>query len=260
MTGEGLTPPEGTSGEIGGSAVPREPEALPSAPPPAPPAGPPEPVPPDIPAAGIAAEPEPPVAQAVTIRGSCPFCDLGFKLEEASATLTCVQCRNTFSVYAVPPSVMDRPIIPQPVVPPTDPTVAPAPICARHANNRAVTACGRCGDFVCDVCATPVEGRVLCVRCFEFLHGRGELRAVQKRFSTPKVSLGLGIVATLLGWTVCAGIVAGPTAIITGILALRTLSRQPGLPGKNLAIAGIILGAVGVFEIVAMYLWGSLFQ
>ncbi|MEK7467182.1 MAG: DUF4190 domain-containing protein [Planctomycetota bacterium] len=133
-----------------------------------------------------------------------------------------------------------------------------APPCARHPANAAVTACNRCGDFVCSVCATPVEGAVLCVRCFEFKHGQGELYSQKSGFRLPQTSRNCGIGAIILFWFCGLGGILGISAIVTGILAIRHIRRQPGLPGEKTALSGIIMGSVGTIATVAFILWSVL--
>jgi len=72
-----------------------------------------------------------------------------------------------------------------------------------------------------------------------------------------KKTLGLAIASLVLGCLFiipCLGPVCGLTAIILGIIALNTISKnQDTLKGNGLAIAGIVLGAVGmVFAIIGL--------
>jgi type II secretory pathway pseudopilin PulG len=64
-----------------------------------------------------------------------------------------------------------------------------------------------------------------------------------------KKTLGLAIASLILGCLFiipCLGPICGIVAIILGIIALNTISKnQETLKGNGLAIAGIVLGAVG---------------
>lgn len=193
------------------------------------------------------------------MKGSCPFCGTVFDADQPALTRVCPTCRNVVRVFQVeaPPAL---PIVAAAVAPAAvqGEGAVQAPPCARHPANAAVTACNRCGDFVCSVCATPVEGAVLCVRCFEFKHGQGELYSQKSGFSLPQTSLNLGVLSLILFWFCGLGIVLGPSAIVTGILAIRNIRRRPGLPGEKKAISGIILGALGTVGATAFLLWSLL--
>lgn len=190
------------------------------------------------------------------MKGSCPFCGTVFDAGQPAVVRTCPSCRNEVRVFTVEPPQF-APVIAAPSVPVPaaggDPVQAPP--CARHPGNAAVTACTRCGDFVCNVCATPVEGTVLCVRCFEFKHTQGELVAQKSGFGAPKTSLMLGILSVLCMGFCWLGIVFGPGAIITGVSAVRQIRRQPGLPGEKLAVAGIVLGSLGTLACLVFFTW-----
>ncbi|MBI2923211.1 MAG: DUF4190 domain-containing protein [Planctomycetes bacterium] len=198
------------------------------------------------------------------MRGACPFCSAAFDLEAPSAALVCPTCRNEFEVFGVSrpqeAAVVAAPaFIPAPVAGGGEgiPTAPTAPACARHPGNAAVTACTRCGDFVCGVCATQVDGAMVCVPCFEHKRTQGELFSQQITFTLPRTSLYTGIVALVGGW--CGlGVICGPIAIATGVMAIREIRRQPALKGRGNAIAGIILGSVGTLGNVGIYLFGIL--
>ena len=65
------------------------------------------------------------------------------------------------------------------------------------------------------------------------------------------VSLGLGIGSMTIGWCCSLGLILSPAAIITGIISLVQIKKNPQTNGgRGFAIAGIAIG--GVF--LAMYL------
>lgn len=197
------------------------------------------------------------------LAGQCPFCQSGFQLEEPAATLLCPNCRNGFDVFAVTvpeeAAVFAAPgIVPQAAVPVTiggpdapEGAAPPAarPNCARHPTNVAATACSRCGDYICNVCATSVDGAIVCVPCFEHKHSKGELFSQQMSFTMPRTSMTCGIVSVLVGWLWCFGIILAPLAIVYGILSLREIRKQPALTGRNKAITGIVTGSIGLLEL-----------
>jgi hypothetical protein len=71
--------------------------------------------------------------------------------------------------------------------------------CAYHAGNRADVACGRCGSFLCGLCATAVRGRTVCVSCLERMKAAGEDITLKNRLPRPHaVALTLGVTSMLL--------------------------------------------------------------
>lgn len=60
-----------------------------------------------------------------------------------------------------------------------------------------------------------------------------------------RVSICLGIASIVIGWCCYIGFLSGPAAIITGIIALSMIKKDPNAyTGKPLAIAGIITGSL----------------
>ncbi|MCB4756673.1 MAG: DUF4190 domain-containing protein [Elusimicrobia bacterium] len=51
-------------------------------------------------------------------------------------------------------------------------------------------------------------------------------------------------------------------AVLFGILAMRSIKRQPGLQGKGLAIAGVILGIIGITltTVMTIKFWPQMMQ
>lgn len=198
------------------------------------------------------------------MRGACPFCSAAFDLEAPSAALVCPTCRNEFEVFAaVRPA--EAPVVAAPAVAAMAapiagegaPVGAPVPTCARHPGNAAVTACCRCGDFVCGVCATNVDGAMVCVPCFEHKRTQGELFSQQITFTLPRTSLYTGILS--IPGNLCGlGLICGPIAIVTGIMAIREIRRQPALKGRGQAIAGIILGSIGFLGMAGLWAFATL--
>jgi len=61
-----------------------------------------------------------------------------------------------------------------------------------------------------------------------------------------------GIVGLVCGCIGAFGVVAGPIGVILGVLARRRIAASAGtLTGANLALAGIVLGAIGTAVSVA---------
>ena len=67
------------------------------------------------------------------------------------------------------------------------------------------------------------------------------------------------------GWAIAAGYlglvsvlcVPAPFALITGILAVREIRRDPKAHGMGRAIFGIVMGGIGTLAIVAMLVAGA---
>lgn len=75
----------------------------------------------------------------------------------------------------------------------------------------------------------------------------------------PVVSLSLGIGAMTIGWCCSLGLLLAPASIITGIIALNQIKKDPaGHTGRGLAIGGIVTGAIYLLAyIVIMILYGA---
>jgi len=59
-------------------------------------------------------------------------------------------------------------------------------------------------------------------------------------------SLVFGILSVLAGWISYFGLIVIVPSLVCGILALRTISKNKNAKGKGLAIAGIMLGSIGL--------------
>jgi hypothetical protein len=187
--------------------------------------------------------------------GQCPRCQVRLVFPE-SGRFQCDRCRTQFDVYVAPPRAARARAAGGGLAaqaPPGVPGFTPGPAvegrCATHPNNPAQDVCERCGDFMCPVCQTVVEGRRYCPRCFDLLYARGSLQFTQRAFNLPAYAMTLGLLSTLsLGCLGCYGLFSMPTGVIGVILganALREIGKRPDLPGRRLALSGIIFGAIG---------------
>ncbi|MEO7672458.1 MAG: DUF4190 domain-containing protein [Pyrinomonadaceae bacterium] len=58
------------------------------------------------------------------------------------------------------------------------------------------------------------------------------------------VSIGLGVASMTIGWCCYSGMLLGPAAIVTGLIALSMIKKNPGVyGGRPFAITGIVIGA-----------------
>jgi len=179
------------------------------------------------------------------MRSDCPSCGKAV-FRRAPGPARCDHCGKGFTLgEAAGPGAQPAP----------DPHPGDASPCARHPANPAERPCSRCGDFLCEVCSTPLESRHVCVKCFEYLEDHGELATSRAAFNTPAWSFWLGLLTLALGWFNCIGVATGPTAVGLGIAALNQIRRQPGLPGRGKAIAGIILGGLGFALTIAITIY-----
>jgi hypothetical protein len=207
--------------------------------------------------------------------GTCPNCYARLEFPQSGRYL-CERCHRRFEVTlgsTVPPNrgTGALPHFPQggpmPPPPPTTPvptftawtpavaealvdpsTQAPCPL---HPMNAAANVCERCGDFMCSLCTTRVEGRSYCPRCFELLYQRGSLEVAQQKFTEPGTTLLAGLIAVL---GVCP-VYTLPIAIfgiITGARGLREFRTRPDLPGYRKLITGIGLNIFAILIAVGL--------
>jgi len=199
------------------------------------------------------------------MQGFCPNCDARLELP-VSGAYQCERCHSRFEAFLATPTATvaaESASPPAAAAPPpalsAQPPATPAALatamglppvegaCATHPDNPAITYCERCGDFICQLCYTPTEGRRYCPRCFDLLYQRGALSFTQRRFQKARLSIWLGV-ASILGLCMyCVpGLILGIIGLYQGVAALRDIDEHPDLPDRNLALAGIVLNAVSL--------------
>jgi hypothetical protein len=169
------------------------------------------------------------------------------------------------AAYGPPPSYAPPLTYAPGAYPPSSAPGAPAQApCAGHPGNMASTVCERCGDFMCRLCTTAVEGRQYCPKCFDLLYNRGALQFTQRQFTLPGVTLALGISSILIAVT-CLGVVLmvplGLGGLATGMRALKQHREQPELPNRGLTLTGLVLSGVGVvlgIGIIGFFVWATM--
>jgi hypothetical protein len=117
--------------------------------------------------------------------------------------------------------------------------------CAVHPDNAAAGTCGRCGNYVCDVCRTRWQGRWLCAACVDLaLERRDALPAeAAAHLRQALLALGLGVaswVLFLLGMLLAAAFVGErevAALVLAGLVILA--SPLPSLVGLGQGIAAI---------------------
>jgi hypothetical protein len=72
------------------------------------------------------------------------------------------------------------------------------------------------------------------------------------------VSLCLGIASLTVGWCCSSGVLLGPAAIITGLIARSNINKEPDkYTGRGLATAGIITGSIySALYLLIILIWG----
>jgi hypothetical protein len=188
---------------------------------------------------------------------TCPQCGKDLHPDQfRDGQHACRACGRLFQARRLEP-IIERQVVVAPVA--ADGSTP----CARHLRNASVSACGRCGVFMCQLCHIDSDGLVLCPGCFERLAEEGTLPSARKTYRDyGRMSSHLAVFGLFLMWPF--GIVIGPMAIWTGIRGLRTRS-QPGVrisKGRCVAaiVVGIIslLGFIGVLTLVMMASTGRL--
>ena len=121
--------------------------------------------------------------------------------------------------------------------------------CVNHAGNPAASVCERCGDFICQLCTTAVEGRADCPKCFDLLYRRGALQFAQREFSLPSMCLTMGILSLVLSFCGVLCFVSLPLAVaglFMGGRALKEHAERPDLPNRGLTVTSMWMSGIAV--------------
>lgn len=111
--------------------------------------------------------------------------------------------------------------------------------CARHAENAAVAACQRCGQFICALCKTDMDGRAYCPSCFERLVSEGAFTSTANRVWNYAGMAGLCLVAPIFCYVVGPLFsIAGVTISIVGLVDKRRRGESEGI--IRLAVLGFL--------------------
>jgi hypothetical protein len=151
--------------------------------------------------------------------------------------------------------------------------------CVVHKDSEVVGVCGRCGNYLCEVCRTRWRDKALCAACVERALETSEAAPEQTRthFRQAMLGLGLGVgawVVTLLAFLlfgllaaasggaaeavagallfVLLGLLAGMVTALLGVgqaaAALRTRGNHMILATVGLILSGLYVGVlVGFF-------------
>jgi hypothetical protein len=121
-----------------------------------------------------------------------------------------------------------------------------------------VKLCERCGDFACELCAVPVEGRVYCARCFTLLCDRGAFAFAQTNFYAPKLASSLSGLSLLGIFIPGLSLVAAGLGIVVALGALKRIREKPDLPGRRTAIGAIVTGGLCIaatLAVLGIFIW-----
>ncbi|HEY7423675.1 MAG TPA: hypothetical protein VH682_05465 [Gemmataceae bacterium] len=188
----------------------------------------------------------------------CPSCDYPLPHDRERIGARCPNCRDP--LYE-PPGRVSRPVR------------EGEGACALHAGRETVGTCGRCGNYLCEVCRTRWRDQVLCAACVE--------RALASREATPeqaRAHFRQALLGSLLGigaWSALAGsillikvsveldlpllvllvLLLVPAAVLLGMLgigqaaaALRTRGHHMIMATSGLIVSGLFLGAfIGIY-------------
>jgi hypothetical protein len=115
-------------------------------------------------------------------------------------------------------------------------------ICAKHPGNPAVAPCKRCGTFMCGLCRSRWENRVLCLACVERLMASRD--AIPEEVKTQRWQALVSVLLGFAGWILALPVVlirgAGtPREVVIGLMVLAVVSLLPSLLGLGQAAAVI---------------------
>jgi hypothetical protein len=111
--------------------------------------------------------------------------------------------------------------------------------CAAHPTNESIGPCGRCGNYLCEVCRTRWRDQLLCAACAERALGSNEATPEQVR-----------AVFRQALWSLLLGIGAWVLALLTVLAIVLLASSQSLLLLGLLFLVGVVSAAApAVFSI-----------
>lgn len=138
--------------------------------------------------------------------------------------------------------------------------------CAAHAGSPAIGTCPRCGNYLCQLCRTRWQGKMVCTACVDRILSSNEPEPAEAKAHFRQALLGiiLAMAAWLLVMTGTAIVLLGGSTMNPGLAVLAGLlyfaALLPGLLGLGQAAAAVrgrgdhmILATVGLF-LSALYL------
>ncbi len=169
----------------------------------------------------------------------CPACYKWLRGEPEHVGARCPFCR--VSLYERPQPQKPRP------------DSAPESVCTLHPGNPAVGACGRCGNFQCDLCRTRWRGRPVCIACVN-----RALEANEARPEEVRAQLWQSVAAMVLGIAGWLAVVLAFVVIIAGMEAAGGANLFMVGVGGLLIIGSPVISVIGVgFGAAALRARGS---
>jgi hypothetical protein len=178
----------------------------------------------------------------------CPLCERTLKPAELkSGPMHCKVCRNTFEAVVFNPpaeTIAVRSVV-------DGASVAP---CAKHPLNMAEGNCDRCGNFICALCRTPLEGKVYCPACLERILDKGGSEVGPER---EPFAFGIANAAAFCGLIPPLGVVLGPMSLVYCIKWIRQ-ARARNKPLSNLMgvvlTLALALADIGISGVVIVWI------
>jgi hypothetical protein len=150
--------------------------------------------------------------------------------------------------------------------------------CAVHPRNESIGPCGRCGNYLCEVCRTRWRDQVLCAACVERALGSNEAtpEQVKSAFRQALTSLLLGVAAWVIAILSFVGLVvaaasAEPTAFVllmclaglcsAAVPAVFSIGQAVAVlraRGNHMIMAtiGLMLGGLYIGTIIGIFVHG----
>ncbi|MBI5369395.1 MAG: hypothetical protein HZA54_20340 [Planctomycetes bacterium] len=183
---------------------------------------------------------------------ACPWCGVEAPHDRmASGMQLCRACGGEYEGEIFRP-----PTAPMKVFAVAEQGPAGANACANHERNAAVTACERCGHFICSLCRIDSDDMTLCPACFDRLAAEGALPSVRTTFRDYAGSASTAAMLGVLFWFI--GPFIGPFAVYFGFQSFlqgRKLGEEEGWVRAAIAIVAGTLETLG--GIVMLYFFSA---
>jgi hypothetical protein len=113
--------------------------------------------------------------------------------------------------------------------------------CALHPGNESIGPCGRCGNYLCEVCRTRWREQVLCPTCVERALGSNEVSPEQTRSEFRRAII---------------SVISGGGAWVVGVVAIifcAVLASSADNPGAFVLITLFLLGGLLLAAAAAVF-------
>lgn len=182
---------------------------------------------------------------------ACPWCDRPIAHERFRDGVTlCPSCSKAFE------AVRFDPLEPRAAAVADVAAAAPGENipCAKHARNKAVAACARCGQFMCELCRIDADGKIYCPGCYERLTAEAALASGVTRIKNYP-----GMASALLLFGLLFSFGGLPIGIGAAYYCIRGLAddkaRQEGWKVGlivRLVLSFVVMG-IGTLVLVALF-------